>query len=170
MLANPQAGTTTKLGQTSIIQALVGDFAAGTTGDLAILTTDASGVSQVQVYLNNGNGTFAAPRISGAGQDATGFSFAPGSTTSADKLLIGNAYGDFLTLTGDGSGNFTVGRSSLTGKPLAVGKTAAGRTFVVQTNPYTGTIQVFYKNASVSPSGSSPFDTTISLTESTGPQ
>ncbi len=167
--ADPQAGTTFPLGSVTAVQALVGDFTPYTTFDLAILTTSASGVSQVRIYLNNGDGTFGPPIISDAGLDATGFSFLPAPIGPAlhpypAELLIGNAYGDILTLTGDGTGNFAVDRSSLVGKPLAVGQTAAGQTFVVQTNTNLGQVQVFYQKPGVSPSGSSPFDAPVTLT------
>jgi hypothetical protein len=180
--ANPTAGTTTPLGNVTAVQTLVGDFTLDTTNDLAILTNDASGNSQVRVYLNHGDGTFSAPIVSDAGQNATGFSFIPArpafqpppppvgpaqplQPAQPPRLLIGNAYGDFLTLIGDGTGRFNVDRTSLTGKPLAVGHTPDGRTFAVVTNPATGQVQVFFQTSLTSPSGSSPFSAPVSLTD-----
>jgi hypothetical protein len=173
--ADPSAATTFPLGNVSVVQVLLGDVTPDTTNDLAILTTDSDGNSQVRIYLHSNDGTFLAPIISDAGQDATGFSIVPGQPIHSvlvgpdqpaqpARLLVGNADGDFLTLTGDDSGHFTIDRSGLTGKPLAVGHTPDGRTFVVVTNAHTGQIQVFFQNPGGSPSGSSPFAAPVSLT------
>ena len=74
------------------------------------------GTSQILVFPNNGNGTFGEPIVSAAGEDATGFSFVPGTAGQPDYLVVGNDYGDFLTLQGDGAGHFVVDRNGLNGR------------------------------------------------------
>ncbi len=145
------------------IQILMGDFLHNGRLDLAVLTTQQNasqstepGVSQVLVFLNNGDGTFSAPIVSAAGEGATGFSFLAGRG-QPDRLLVGDAYGDFLTLLGNGSGRFTVDRGNLDGKPLAVGTTANGQTFVVVADQSQDQVQVYFQNSGTNSSGSSPF-------------
>jgi FG-GAP-like repeat/Bacterial pre-peptidase C-terminal domain len=145
------------------VQALAGNFTGDGRQDLAVLTTTANGDSQILVFPNNG-GAFGDPIVSEAGKYATGFFYLPGTAGQPDRLVVGDDYGDFLTLTGDGAGHFAVDRSSLTGKPLAVGQTPTGQTFVVLTNPHTGQVQIFFQTPGVSSSGSSPFAAPVPLT------
>ena len=67
--AEASADTTYPLGDvSSIVQVQAGAFTPDTSDDLAILTTDAAGNSQVLIYLNKGDGTFAKPIIGAAGR------------------------------------------------------------------------------------------------------
>ena len=144
-LIDPQVADTYLVGQ-GAVQALAGDFLHNGRQDVAVLTTLADGTSQVEIFLNNGHGTFAAPIISPAGEGATGFSFLAGTGGQPfDRLLIGNAYGDFLTLVGDGSGRFAVDLAGLDNRPLVVGTTADGRTFVVVADQAEDRVQVFFQ-------------------------
>ncbi len=84
---------------------------------LAVLMEDPG---QIWIYANNGQGGFAAqPTVVMAGNDPTGLSVATVNGTLA--LLVGNSYGDILTLLYDGNGSFAPDRSNLQSLPLAVG-------------------------------------------------
>jgi len=83
---------------------------------VAVLMED---LGQVWIYRNNGDGTFAAPTVVDAGNDPSGFSVA--TVNGQLALLVGNAYGDILTLLYDGHGGFAPDRANLQGAPLAVG-------------------------------------------------
>lgn len=91
--ANPQpANTHFPTGvEASQIQSVL--FPGDTLPSLAILMED---LDQIWVYHNSGDGTFAAPLKINAGNSPSGFSV----TTIKDRLalLVGNAYGDILTL------------------------------------------------------------------------
>ncbi len=162
-LIDPQVTDSYPVGP-GAIQVLAGDFLNNGREDLAVLTTQQNpnqptqpGVGQVLVFLNNGNGTFSAPIVSSAGEGASGFSFVAAGNGQPGRFLVGDAYGDFLTLVGDGRGHFSVDRGNLDGKPLAVGKTADGQTFVVVADQSEDQVQVYFQNSGSSASGSSPF-------------
>ncbi len=144
------------------MQALAGDFLHLGRQDLAVLATRPDNTSQVLVFPNNGNGTFASPIISDVGEGATGFSFLPASAGQPDRLVVGNAYGDFLILLGDGAGHFVVDRSGLSGKPLAVLQRKDAPPLVVLADEQTGQVQVFVQSGT-NQSGSSPFTPLASL-------
>jgi hypothetical protein len=81
--------------------ARVADFNHDGIPDVAVL-----GRGTVSIYRGNGKGGFSAPDSYNAGLDPTGLSVADlGHDGNAD-LLIGNAYGDVLTLAGKGNGTF----------------------------------------------------------------
>jgi len=143
-LIDPQLADTYLVGP-GAVQVLAGDFLDNGRQDVAALTTGADSSSAVWVYPNEGGGLFGAPIESFAGQGATGFTFLPGSGTTPDRFLVGNAYGDFLTLLGDGSGTFTIDRGNLDGKPLAVGQTRDGRQFVVVADQGQDQVQVYFR-------------------------
>ena len=69
--------------------------------DIAVLGKDT-----VSIYLGNGSGGFSAPVSYNAGLDPTGLSVADLGHDGNLDLLIGNAYGDVLTLAGEGNGTF----------------------------------------------------------------
>ncbi len=153
-LIDPQVADSYLVGQ-GAVQVLVGDFLHNGRQDLAVLTTqqttqqDSSqptqpGASQVLVFLNNGNGTFRAPISSAAGEGAAGFSFVAGTDSQPNRLLIGDAYGDVLTLDGDGGGHFSVDRGDLNSVPLAVGTTSAGQQFVVVADQNLDQVLVYF--------------------------
>jgi hypothetical protein len=133
--ANPQPAltTATSLGFNVPNQpgpVVVGDFNHDGQPDVAILMED---TGQLWVYLNKGHGTYAPPIINAANTfgPPTGLTFVPGINGDADRFLIGNAFGDILTLHSDGTGHFAVDHGNLNGVPLAVGQTQDGRTFAV---------------------------------------
>jgi hypothetical protein len=148
-LADPQNADVHRV-PAGAVQVLAGDFLHHNRQDVAILTTTADGTSQIRVYPGNGDGTFAAPLVSDANQGATGFTFLPGSGGTPDRFLVGNAYGDFLTLTavldaaGKETGRFAVDHTALGGKELAVGHTTDGRTFAVVADQNHDKVQLFY--------------------------
>ena len=79
----------------------VADFNHDGVPDIAVLGTDS-----VSVYLGNGQGGFSAPVVYNAGLDPTGLTVADLGHDGNLDLLIGNAYGDVLTLAGQGDGTF----------------------------------------------------------------
>ncbi|MCE9530188.1 MAG: VCBS repeat-containing protein [Planctomycetes bacterium] len=122
---------------------VLGDFNRDGKQDVAILMED---TSQLWVYLNNGNGTFASPIINAAGTfgSPTGITYVQAGS-AADRILVGNAYGDILTLYGDGAGHFAVNRGNLNSIPFAVGQTADGRTFAVVADQAQDKLLLFYR-------------------------
>ncbi|HKI37278.1 MAG TPA: VCBS repeat-containing protein [Gemmataceae bacterium] len=86
-------------------------------------------LNQIWIYRNNGNGTFATPSVANgtvidAGNDPSGLSVA--TVDGKLALLVGNSFGDILTLLYDpnlneGQGGFAPDRANLQGAPLAVG-------------------------------------------------
>ncbi len=109
---------------------IVRDFDHDGHPDVAILMTD---TRQIWIYLNRGDGTFAAPVINDAGTfgTPTDFTYVARTTQTPDRFLVGNAFGDILVLQGDGAGHFAVDRGNLNGAPLAVGTTKDGQSFAV---------------------------------------
>ena len=79
----------------------VADFDYDGIPDIAVLGNDS-----VSVYLGNGQGGFSAPHVYNAGLDPTGLTVADLGHDGKLDLLIGNAYGDVLTLAGRGDGTF----------------------------------------------------------------
>ena len=79
----------------------VADFNHDGIPDVAVLGDDT-----VSIYLGNGRGGFSAPRVYNAGLDPTGLTVADLGHDGNLDLLIGNAYGDVLTLAGRGDGTF----------------------------------------------------------------
>jgi hypothetical protein len=80
---------------------LVADLNHDGIPDVAVLEKDA-----VSVYLGNGQGGFSAPVSYNAGLDPTGLTVADLGHDGNLDLLVGNAYGDVLTLAGRGDGTF----------------------------------------------------------------
>lgn len=99
-------------------QIVAGDFDHDGHIDAAILMEDSS---EIWIYLNDGDGNFAHPIRTFAGASAKGFSFVDRSSTQQqDQILVGNDFGDILTLVGDGTGHFDFDRTNLNKRPLAV--------------------------------------------------
>ncbi len=167
-LIDPQPSDTYMVGP-GAVQVLAGDFLGNGRQDLAVLTTQTNpseptqpGTSQVLIFPNEGDGIFGTPIVVSAGEGATGFSFVPevdgpARHTNPAEFLVGDSYGDFLTLDDEGAGHFSVDRGNLDGEPLAVGKTANGQTFVVVADQNQDQVQVYFQDSGTSPSGSSPF-------------
>jgi len=108
---------------------------------VAILMRD---LNQIWLYRNNGDGTFAAPAKIDAGNDPTGFSVT--TLAGPPELLVGNEYGDVLTLLYDGHGGFAPDRSILRNVPLAVGTLAAtGQQFVVVADQQLDEVVLYYR-------------------------
>ncbi len=108
---------------------------------VAILMQD---LGQIWIYRNNGDGTFAAPTVVDAGNDSSGFSVA--TVDGQLALLVGNAYGDILTLLYDGHGGFAPDRANLQNAPLAVGTIAAtGQQFAVVADQGDDQVSLYYR-------------------------
>ena len=88
-------------------------------------------------------------------------SFIAAADGQPERLLIGNAFGDILTLLGDGTGHFAVNRGNLSSVPLAVGHTEDGRTFAVVADQEQDQLLVYYRIP-----GTSQFDPTPTLIDS----
>jgi hypothetical protein len=120
---------------------------------VAILMEDRN---QIWIYRNNGDGTFAPPTLIDAGNDARGFSVA--TVDGQPALLVGNEYGDILTLLYDGQGGFAPDRANLIDTPLAVGKDSSGRQFVVVADQKLDQASVYYRKP-----GTNQFDSPIPI-------
>jgi hypothetical protein len=77
------------------------DFDADGVTDVALL-----GSGRVTVHLGNGHGGFNAPIIIDAGPDPRGLSVVDIDRDGRPDLLVGNDFGDVLTLFGYGDGSF----------------------------------------------------------------
>ncbi len=106
---------------------------------VAVLMED---LHQVWIYPNNGKGGFAAPWIIDAGNDATGFSV--GLMRGQLALLVGNSYGDILTLLYNGRRGFAPDRSHLHNAPLFVG-TLSGQQYAVVANQKLDQVSLYYR-------------------------
>src|SRR5262249_28107588 len=113
---NPADATTYATGDRPIA-AVTGDFNGDGRLDLAILN---QGSATVSVYLGNGAGGFrVVPRGSG-GNLATGLAVRDGDGDGQLGLLVGNEFGDVLTLRGKGDGTFQPYRRASRQVTLAV--------------------------------------------------
>jgi hypothetical protein len=126
---------------------------------VAILMEDRN---QIWIYRNNGDGTFAPPAIVDAGKDARGFSVA--SVEGKLALLVGNEYGDILTLLYDGQGVFAPDRANLTNTALAVGVDSSGRQFAVVADQKLDQASVYFRKP-----GTDQFDSPIPINGETQP-
>ncbi len=161
---DPQSGDVHAIGAPPV-QVIAGDFLHNGQQDLAVLTTGEDGTSRVMVYLREPDGTVADAIANPAGQGATGFSFIPATAHTPDRFLVGNTYGDFLTLVGDKTGHFVVERGSLDGKPLAVGKTSDGRQFAVVADQSEDRVQVYFRKPGTNQFGTpTTYDSTAGKT------
>ncbi len=108
---------------------------------VAILMED---LGQIWIYRNQGDGTFAPPVKVAAGDAPTGFSVT--TINGRPALLVGNGYGDVLTLLDDGHGGFAPDRSHLVSAALAVGTIAStGQQFAVVADQKTDTVALYYR-------------------------
>jgi hypothetical protein len=108
---------------------------------VAVLMRD---LNQIWLYRNNGDGTFAAPVKIDAGNSPTGFSVT--LRNGQPELLVGNEYGDILTLLYNGQGSFVPDRATLQNVPLAVGTLAAtGQQFVVVADQKLDQVTLYYR-------------------------
>ena len=116
---------------------------------VAILMED---LNQIWIYRNNGDGTFAQPNVINAGNAPTGLSVVGGQSRdgkpgpeAAPELLVGNAYGDILTLLYDGQGGFAPDRANLQHASLAVGSLAStGQQFAVVADQNSNQVSLYY--------------------------
>ena len=103
-------------------------------------------LGQIWLYRNDGQGHLAAtPQMIDAGNDPSGFSVA--QVNGQFALLVGNTYGDILTLLYDpSSGGFAPDRANLHNVPLAVGTIAGtGRQFAVVADQGTDQVALYYR-------------------------
>src|SRR5262249_38765197 len=115
-----------------------------TLASVAVLMPD---LKQIWIYRNNGDGTFAAPSSDKgtmiyAGNDPSGIAVA--TIAGQPALLVGNSYGDLLTLL-YGNGTFAPDPTTLQNAPLAVGTTTSGKPFAVVADQNTGEVSLFYR-------------------------
>jgi hypothetical protein len=107
---------------------------------VAVLMQD---LGQIWIYRNTGNGPLSAPLKIDAGNSPTGFSVA--TVKGKLALLVGNKYGDILTLLYDGS-TFAPDRADLKNLPLAVGTLAgSGRQYAVVADQQHDKVSLYYR-------------------------
>ena len=140
--ADPQDGATYFPTSTQPDQIVSLTLPGDTLPSVAILMED---LNQIWIYRNNGDGGFASPVKIDAGNDPTGFSVA--TVNGQLALLVGNGYGDILTLLYDSDGLFTPDRANLQDAPLAVGTTSSGQQFAVVADQSTGQVALYYRIA-----------------------
>jgi hypothetical protein len=85
------------------IAVAVGDFNGDGHEDLASL---AAAASQIDVFLGDGLGGFTATDVLDAGNSPTGLSLSDADGNGTLDLIVGNRFGDVLTLQGIGDGTF----------------------------------------------------------------
>ena len=105
---------------------VAGDFNRDGQLDLAVLMED-TGV--LWIYSGNGDGTFRHTFSIPVGDEATGLSVVPAGGNGLLNLLVGNGFGDVLTLEGKGDGTFQIqgNRVSLSVVPNLLGPGAGRR-------------------------------------------
>jgi hypothetical protein len=128
--ANPQLELTTSTSDRLTINQravaiVAGDFNRDGHLDLAVLLED---TGQLWIYSGDGAGNFRHTFSIPVGEDATGLTVVPGSENGLLNLLVGNGFGDVLTLEGKGDGTFQIqgSRVSLSVVPNLLGPGQAG--------------------------------------------
>ena len=106
-LANPSGNRVTAVLPFSNAPAalVVGDFNGDGQPDLALLQRD---LGQVWIFQGKPDGTFQRVFTIGAGAAPTGLNTMRDPETGQIDLLVGNAFGDILTLRGHGDGTFVL--------------------------------------------------------------
>ena len=136
---NPQIGNTYFPTSAQAGQVVCLTIPGDTLPSVALLMED---LNQIWIYRNNGDGTFAQPTVIDAGNAPTSFSVT--TVNGQLALLVGNAYGDILTLLYDGHGGFFPDRTNLKNAPLAVGTTSTGQQFAVVANQKLDQVSLYY--------------------------
>jgi hypothetical protein len=130
---------------------------------VAVLMQD---LGQIWLYRNNdgsGNTTFAAPVPIPAGNDPTGFSVA--TVQGKPALLVGNPFGDILTLLYDGKGSFAPDTAALQNMPLAVGTVpGTGQQYAVVADPQLDKVSVYFRKP-----GTNQFESPVPISSQTQP-
>src|SRR5262249_13862703 len=128
--ANPRQGLATSTSDGLSINEragaiVTGDFNRDGHPDLAVLMED---TGQLWIYSGNGDGTFRHTFSIPVGDQATGLSVVPAGGNGLLNLLVGNGFGDVLTLQGKGDGTFQIqgSRVSLSVVPNLLGPGKAG--------------------------------------------
>jgi hypothetical protein len=128
--ANPSQALTTSTSDSSNINArpgavVAGDFNRDGRLDLAVLMED---TGSLWIYSSNGDGTFRHTFSIPVGDLATGLTVVSAGGSGLLNLLVGNGFGDVLTLVGKGDGSFQIqgNRVSLSVVPNLLGPGQAG--------------------------------------------
>jgi hypothetical protein len=104
---------------------VAGDFNRDGLLDVAVLMED---TGALWIYSGEGNGTFRQTFRVPVGDEATGLAMVPDASSGFADLLVGNGFGDVLTLEGKGDGTFRIQgrRVSLSVVPDLLGPGQAG--------------------------------------------
>jgi hypothetical protein len=104
---------------------VAGDFNRDGNLDLAVLMED---TGELWIYSGRGDGTFEHTFSIAVGDEATALTVVPGAGGGRLNLLVGNGFGDVLTLAGKGDGTFQIqgNRVSLSVVPNLLGPGQAG--------------------------------------------
>jgi hypothetical protein len=113
---NPSRAATFPTGA-GAVAAVTGDFNGDGHPDLAVLNEDDA---DLWVYLGDGAGGFRHTATLSAGNAPTGLALRDATGDGRLDLLVGNAFGDVLTLAGNGDGTFQPYRRATREVTLAV--------------------------------------------------
>jgi hypothetical protein len=143
-LANPQAALTTSTSDGLAVNeqpgpVVVGDFNRDGNLDLAILMED---TGQVWIFTGNGHGTFTHAASIPVGPWATGLNVVPGSAPGLFDLLVGDQFGDVLTLVGQGDGTFRLAAGDRVSLDVQPGLLGPGQPGVLVANQQTDEVTV----------------------------
>jgi hypothetical protein len=104
--------TATNLSDTQSVA--IGDFNGDGNLDIAVASDDGGTSNNVAIFINQGNGTFAAPEVVSVPHSQLTSITAFHAVNGRTDLAVSNASSDAVTiLTNDGSGNFTVNPQDL---------------------------------------------------------
>jgi hypothetical protein len=148
--ANPQAALSFSTSDGTTVNPQPGVVVAGqfyadsTVYDLAVLMQDVNGVqdeNEVWIYSPDGRGGFSHTASIPVGPATTGLTLVRGSQPGQNQLLVGDAFGDVLTLISDGQGSFYFPPPPGSGVSLDVASgVVGGQPGALVSNASTGTV------------------------------